>query len=123
MQLKSIIAVLAIAAMPVCAQAQSMAPKPTKASAQKVVATISADKAKVKIYCDMGKLGDQIEAADKKKDTKTADALAKQMDEMSKQLGPEYAALMDELQDMDPNSKEGQDIGSSLDALDKMCGK
>ena len=123
MKLTFIVAVIAIAAMPLSAQAQSKAPKPTKASAMKVVATISADKAKVQTYCEMAKLGEQIDAADKKKDTKTVDALSKKMDDMSQKLGPEYAALMDGLQDVDPSSKDGQEISSALDGLDKLCGK
>lgn len=123
MKLTFIVAVIAIAAIPLSAQAQSKAPKPTKASAMKVVATISADKAKVQTYCEMAKLGEQIDAADKKKDTKTVDALSKKMDDMSQKLGPEYAALMDGLQDVDPGSKDGQEISSALDGLDKLCGK
>jgi hypothetical protein len=30
---------------------------------------------------------------------------------------------MDGLQDVDPNSKEGKDIGAVLDGLDKLCTK
>jgi hypothetical protein len=124
MKLKLIVAVIAIAVVPFCAQAQNPpAKKVTKADAQKVVAIISADKAKTKTYCDMSKIGDQIEQADQKKDTKKVDELSKQMDAMSQKLGPEYIALTDGLQGMDANSKEGKDIGAALDALDKLCGK
>ncbi|HZL39850.1 MAG TPA: hypothetical protein VFC45_06175 [Pseudolabrys sp.] len=123
MKLKFIVAVIAIAAMPVCAQAQNKPPKVSKADVQKVVAMITADKAKTKTYCDMTKLGEQIDAADQAKDTKKVDALSKQMDEMSQKLGPEYAMLMDGLQDVDPNSKDGKDIAALLDGLDKQCGK
>lgn len=123
MKLKFIVAIIAIAALPLSAQAQSKAPKPTKASAMKVVATISADKAKVQTYCEMAKVGEQIDAADKKKDTKAVDALSKKLEDMSQKLGPEYVALMDGLQDVDPSSKDGQDISSALDGLDKLCGK
>ncbi|HEY1312135.1 MAG TPA: hypothetical protein VGF02_14405 [Pseudolabrys sp.] len=123
MKLKFIVAVIAIAAMPVCVQAQGKPPKASKADVQKVVAMITADKAKTKTYCDMTKLGEQIDAADQAKDTKKVDALSKQMDEMSQKLGPEYVALMDGLQDVDPNSKDGKDIAALLDGLDKQCGK
>ena len=91
MKLKFIVAVIAIAAMPVYAQAQNKPPKVSKADVQKVVAMITADKAKTKTYCDITKLGEQIDAADQAKDTKKVDALSKQMDEMSQKLGPEYA--------------------------------
>jgi ABC-type transporter Mla subunit MlaD len=110
--------------VPLCALAQpKAASKVTNADAQKVVKMISADKAKTQIYCDMAKLGEQIEQADQKKDTKKVEALSKQMDDMSAKLGPEYAALMDGMQDMDANSKVGKDIGATLEALDALCAK
>lgn len=70
-------------------------------------------------YCDIIKLGDQIDKADEKK----ADELFQKMDELAKKLGTEYAALMDGLQDVNPNSQLGQEIGSTLSALDKLCAK
>jgi hypothetical protein len=123
MKLKFIVAVLAIAAIPTCALAQGAPPKATKADAQKVVNMISSDKAKTKTYCDIAKLGDQIGEADAKKDTKKVDELSKQMDDMGAKLGPEYIALMDSLQDVDPASKDGKEIGAVLDGLDKLCAK
>ena len=124
MNLKSIVAALVIAAVPLCAQAQKPgAMKVTKADAEKVVKMIGADKTKTQTYCDMTKLGEQIEQAEKKNDSKKADELSAKMDEMSQKLGPEYIALMDGVQDMDPNSKDGQDIAAALDGLDKLCAK
>ena len=94
---------LLVADVPMCAQAQApqttqepQAPKPPQApkapkakaaksskettkettkvaAAQKVVKTISADKVKTQTYCDIGKLGDQIQEADKKGDMKKID--------------------------------------------------
>ncbi len=83
----------------------------------------AADKAKLKIYCEMAALSEQIDAAEQKKDTKTADALAQKIDSMAEQLGPAYILLMDGLQDMDENSKEAEAIGKTLEGLDEMCGK
>ena len=130
MNLKSIIVALAIAALPVCAQAQQKpqqeppaAPKPTKASAQKVIQIISGDKAKTKLYCDIAALSDQIDAAAEKKDEKKLDELSQKADEMGAKIGPEYVALLDGLQDMDPGSKETEEIGSMLETLDKLCDK
>jgi hypothetical protein len=123
MKLKLIVAILVIVAVPVCAQAQPpSAAKVTKADAQKVLNIISGDKVKTQTYCDIAKLGDQIEEADPK-DTKRADELYQKMDELAKKLGPEYVALMDGLQDINPNSQVGQEIGSTLSALDKLCAK
>jgi flagellar motility protein MotE (MotC chaperone) len=143
MHFKLIVAALAIAAVPALAQAQAPNPpkssKPTKpakaapaapaapaskaAAAQKLVRTISTDKAKTQTYCDIGKLGDQIEEAEQKKDLKRIDDLNRKMDELATKLGPEYVALMGDLQDIDPSSKEAQDISSTLEGLDKLCAK
>jgi hypothetical protein len=141
---------LLVVAMAVCAQAQapqpiqspqspkatqapkaSKAPKAAKgsnettkvAAAQKVVKTISADKAKTQTYCDIGKLGDQIQEADKKNDMKKIDELNLKMDELATKLGPDYVQLIGGLDDIDPDSKEAHDIGSALASLDKLCAK
>ena len=141
---------LLVVAMAVCAQAQapqpiqspqspkatqapkaSKAPKAAKgsnettkvAAAQKVVKTISADKAKTQAYCDIGKLGDQIQEADKKNDMKKIDELNLKMDELATKLGPDYVQLIGGLDDIDPDSKEAHDIGSALASLDKLCAK
>ena len=94
----------------------------TKADAQKVLKIISGDKAKTQIYCDMTKLGEQITEANEKKDNKAVDELSQKMEALAKKLGPEYAALMDGLQDIDPESKVGQEIESVLVGLDRLCG-
>ncbi|MGB9326526.1 MAG: hypothetical protein WCB47_11760, partial [Pseudolabrys sp.] len=85
--------------------------------------TLSTDKAKTQTYCDIGKLGDEIEEAEQKKDLKRIDDLNRKMDELATKLGPEYVALMRDLQDIDPSSKEAQDISSTLEGLDKLCAK
>ena len=124
MYLKSILAVLAIIALPLCAQAQQKGtPKVTKADAQKVIKIITADKAKTKLYCDISALGEQIDAAAQKKDEKKIDELSQKADDLGTKIGPEYVALMDGLQELDPNSKEGTEIGTMLEALDKLCTK
>ncbi|MGA7971789.1 MAG: hypothetical protein WCA36_03205 [Pseudolabrys sp.] len=104
-------------------ETQNKAPKPTTAAAQQVVKIISADKAKQKVYCDMAVLEDQFDAAQNKKDTKAAEAIADKMDAMAERLGPEYVALMDGLQDLPEDSKEGEAIAETLADLDNMCGK
>jgi hypothetical protein len=121
MKVKLIVAILVIAAVPVCAQAQAPdAAKVTKADAQKVVKMISGDKAKSQTYCDILNLG-EIEKAGQNKDAKKTDELNQKRDELTIKLGSEFIALMDELQDIDPESEDGQEIDSTLDALDKLC--
>jgi hypothetical protein len=148
MKLNLFIVSLLVATMPVCAQAQApqpiqspQAPKATQApkapkaakgskeettkvaAAQKVVKTISADKAKTQTYCDIGKLGDQIQEADKKNDMKKIDELNSKMGELATKLGPDYVSLIGGLDDIDPDSKEAHEIGSALASLDKLCAK
>jgi hypothetical protein len=98
-------------------------PKATKADAQKVVQIISGDKAKTALYCDAAKLNDQMAAADEKKDTKKVEELSKQLDEKGQQLGPEYAKLMDGLEQINPDSNDGKAISAVLESLDKLCVK
>ena len=45
------------------------------------------------------------------------------MEKLATKLGPEYIALMDGLQDMDPESEDGKEIASTLDVLNKLCAK
>jgi hypothetical protein len=123
MNLKLIVAILVIAAVPVRAQAQNPSAAKLRADAQKIVKIISSDKAKTQTFCDIGKLGEQIEEANEKKDGKTADELSQKMKELEKKLGPEYVTLMDGLQDIDPESDDGVDIQATLAALDKSCAK
>ena len=124
MDLKLIVAISVIAAVPVCAQAQKpSAAKVTNADAQKVLKIISGDKAKTQTYCDILNLGVQIEEADQSKDAKKADELIQKIDDLTKKLGPEYVALVGGLQDVDMESEDGQQIGSVLEALDRLCAK
>jgi hypothetical protein len=119
---KLMVAISVIAAVPVCAHAQPpSAAKVSRADVQKVLKIISGDKVKTETYCDIAELDNQIDKADEKKDTERADELYRKRAELATTLGPEYAALMDGVQDVDPNSQIGKEIGSVLSALDKLC--
>src|SRR5580692_9696933 len=132
MNLKLTVAVFVLVAAPALAQAPKGAPAakgapaqkgamPTMADVQKVVQIVSADKAKTKIYCDISKLYGQMDALDQKKDKKKIDDLGKQVDTMEPKLGPEYVSLATKLQQLDSNSKDGKDLTTALEALDKLC--
>jgi hypothetical protein len=96
--------------------------KVSKGDAQMVVKIISGDKAKTQTYCDIKKLDEQIAQADEKKDSKMADELSQKVGELEKTLGPEYIALIDGLQDVDPETDEvGEEIMLTLLALDRLC--
>lgn len=123
---KFLIAVALFAAIPMMAYAQqddpaAGAPKPTVADAQKLAQMISSDKAKLKAYCDMGKLQEQMEQADQKKDDKALEALSAKLDSLTQQIGPEYVKVMEGLEEIDPNSAEGKRFDAVFDALTKQC--
>jgi hypothetical protein len=120
MNLRANAAILLIVASPIFAQAQETSTAKLKEEAQKVVKIISSDKSKTQTYCDLVKVSNQIEQAEP---NSKADQLYQQMDELAAKLGPEYIALVGELQEMDPDSEGGKEIGSTLEALDKLCAK
>jgi len=129
MSWKLFIVALSIVTLPIAALTQqsggktpSVGPKPTPADVQRVVMTISADKAKVQAYCDMGKLDDQMAEAEQKKDQKKLEELGKQQDDLAQKLGPEYTALMTKLEQIDPSTPDGQKLSAAFDPLDKQCG-
>ena len=118
---KLIVAILVIAAVPVCAQAQKPSAV-TKADVQKIIKIISDDKAKTQTYCDIAKLGHQADQAQEKIDTKKTEELYQQMDELGKQLGPEWVALMEGVNDLNPNSPDKQEISSELaEGAHRLC--
>ena len=122
MNSKLIIAILVIAAMPL-GFFTLRAHQVTKADAQEVLKIISGDKAKTQTYCDMTRLDEQIKQAKEKKDSKTVNELSQKLDLLEERLGPEYVALMDGLEDIDPKSDVAQQIESILDDLyDNLCG-
>ena len=116
-----IVGILLISTAPLYAQLQQQNIAKLKADAQKVVSIIKGDKAKMQTFCQISDLGDQIGEADEQKDRKKAEALAQKMNELEKQLGPEYLALVEATKDLDPNSNEGQEIESSFEKLDDSC--
>jgi uncharacterized protein YpiB (UPF0302 family) len=86
-----------ISTVPFYAQAQQPSTAKLKADAQKVVSVIRGDKAKSEAYCQINNLGGEIDLAAQARDKQKADALTKQINDLEKQLGPEYLALFDAL--------------------------
>jgi hypothetical protein len=96
-------------------------PKPTKADVQKVVQTITSDKEKAQVYCDLSKTYDQMQ--DPKLDSKTLGALDKQADALIDKLGPEYSKMANGMDQVDLTSSEGKEFLSILSGLNKLCTK
>jgi len=116
-----IVGVLLFSTVPLCAQAQRPNTAKLKADAQKVVSEIRGDKAKTQAYCQINSLGGQMVEAAQEKDSKKAEALFQRVDDLEKQLGPQYHTLFDALYEADPNSKDVQDVLSMFDKLDETC--
>jgi hypothetical protein len=116
-----IVALLLVSAAPAYMQYQQPNVAKLKADAQKVVSTIKGYKAKAQVYCELNTLDEQIGEADQKNDEKKADVLSKQVTELEKKLGPEYFALVLDLNHVNPNSPVGQEIDSMLASLDDSC--
>ncbi len=102
-------------------QAQESVSKPTKADAAKVVKIISTDKTKIGTYCKLANLGDEINKASSAGDNSKVERLSKQADDLGKTLGPEFVRLNAGLEDVDLQSKEGQEVSAEFDKLDKLC--
>ena len=92
-----------------------------KDDAQKVVSIIKSDKAKTQTYCQINSLGGEIDLAAQARDEQKADALNQKINDLEQQLGPEYLALFDALNNADPNSKDFQDIMLLFENLDNSC--
>jgi ABC-type transporter Mla subunit MlaD len=118
---KTLIVAILLIADAVYAQDQQSNVIKLKADAQKVVSVIKGDKVKTQVYCEINDLGEQIGEADQKKDDKNAEALSQQVTELEKKLGPEYLALVNNLNNVDRNSPEGRELDSILASLDDSC--
>ena len=127
MTLKVLVAAALFVAVPVVAFAQSDKPnaqssKPTIEDAQKLVETISSDKEKLKAYCEIAKLHQQLDDAEDKGDAKEFEALVAKLDNLEQQMGPDYIKVTDGLGDVDPSSAEGQKFSAVFEPLRKHCG-
>jgi len=116
-----IVAISLTCAASLYAQDQQPNAAKLKADAQRVVSIVKGDKAKTQVYCEINDLGEQIGEADQKQDDNKAEALSRQVTELEKKLGPEYFALVNDLNNVDPNSSEGREIDSILAPLDDFC--
>jgi hypothetical protein len=116
-----VIAFSAISMVPLYAHAQQPDVNKLKVDAQKVVSIIKGDKAKTDAYCQINELAEQIGEAQQEKDSKKAEELSRQVMELEIKLGPDYLTLVNGLKDVDPNSRQAQELDSILAPLDGSC--
>lgn len=128
------LALFALAATPALAQdgakpdaaagAKEEGPKVSEAdvaAAKKAIATIQADKAKLKTYCDAQALYAKADEAAEKKDEKTAEENGKKADALAKTLGQDFDKIGAVGAEIDPEFASGKEFNTSLEALDKAC--
>jgi len=118
-----IVAILLISTAPLYAQRQQQNVAKLKADARNLVGIIGSNKAKIQTYCQIEDLTEQLDQAVEKRDTKTAKALVGRIAELTKKMGPEFAALVDIEKHVDLNSPDGQEIASIVASLGESCGK
>jgi hypothetical protein len=102
MNLKVVVAILLVAAVPMYAHAQN--PRVSEGDAEKVATIISGDKIKTRAYCDIHKLAKQVTEANEKKDGEKVNELLEEIETLEKTLGPEYVALIEGIQDIGKTS-------------------
>ena len=125
MTLKLLVAVTLSITVPVIAFAQKQTllrrhrSRPTQA--RKLVQMISSNKAKLKAFCDAHQLEQQIEEAERQKDSQALEALNAKADALERQISPEYTKVMDGLEEVDPNSAEGKQFATVINTLMKQC--
>jgi hypothetical protein len=93
-------------------------PAKLKADAQNVVKIIGGDKLKIRTYCQIADLSDQI---DQETNPMKTEDLSRRIDQLEEKLGPEFVALVHGLSDVDPDSRDAMEISSILEALDRLC--
>jgi hypothetical protein len=100
MNVKVVVAILLIAAVPLCAQAQKPSAV-TRADAQRVLKTISGDKAKTRTYCDIAKLVNKITEGDEEQ----TNGLYEKIDELGKNWVPNMPRWLTDFRTLTHNPK------------------
>jgi hypothetical protein len=113
-----VVVTLLISTVPLYAQGQQQNVAKLKADARNLVGVIGADKAKTQAYCQ---ILDLIAQLNREKDSKKAKALSQKIDQLQKQLGPEFLALGNGLKRVGLNSPDGREILSIINTLNQSC--
>ena len=116
-----IVAILLISTAPLYAQRQQQNVAKLKADARSVVGTIGADKDKTQAYCQTLDLARQLERADQEKDRKKTGVLSQKINQLQKQIGPEFLTLANILKNVDLNSPDGREIALIIQSLNQSC--
>src|SRR6516164_8549122 len=125
-----IVGILIISTVPVYAQLQQQDVAKLKEDARNAVGIIGADKHKTRTYCQILELerqqADQEDNKNKSKEKKNknrnkTEALSQKIDQLGKQLGPEFVTLDNILKDLDLSSPDGREIALIIQSLVQSC--
>jgi hypothetical protein len=97
------------------------APKPTLEEVQKLVQAISTDTARLKTYCELGKLQGRMENAIKEHNEEALSSLLTKMEGLEDDLGPDFAKVSDGLESVDANSSDGEKFAEVFGHLNEKC--
>ena len=114
-------AILVIFTLLFGAQGQETNVAKLKVDARKVVGAIGGDKARTQIYCQALDLSEQLDEANRKRNSKKAMDLSSKIDLLQSKLGPDFVALVHEREGIDPESPDGQELASIIESLDESC--
>jgi len=125
-----IVGILIISTAPLYAQRQQEDVAKLKEDARNAVGIIGADKHKTRTYCQILELerqqADQEDNKNKSKEKKNknrnkTEALSQKIDQLGKQLGPEFVTLDNILKDLDLSSPDGREIALIIQSLVQSC--
>jgi hypothetical protein len=91
------------------------------ADVQHLAELITGDNSKIRAYCELGGIHDQMREALDNQDAKAIDALIAKADALEQQLGPEYDKVIEGLELIDLSSAEGQEIAGVFNTLQEKC--
>ena len=97
------------------------APKPTLADVRHLAKAITNDESKLRAYCELGGIHDEMQQALDNQDANAIDALIAKADALEQQLGIEYERVIEGLERMDFNTAEGQQIADLFKTLQERC--
>jgi hypothetical protein len=125
MHLKALTAIGIFSITAVAAFAQDepvdQAPKPTLAGVRHLAEAITSEKSKLRAYCELGGIHDQMQQALDNQDANATDELIAKADALEQQLGKEYDEVIEGLEQMDFNTAEGQQIADVFKAMQEKC--
>src|SRR6185312_16774347 len=97
------IAIFSITAIAAFAQDEPVdqAPKPTLQDVQHLAEVITGDKSRLRAYCELGGIHDEMQQALDNQDANAIDALLTKADALEQQIGPEYYGVIEGLEQID----------------------